>query len=398
MTGTVRNRVRTIALFDYGFRPFFLAAGLYAVVSIGAWLWTYLHGALPLRLLPPQYWHGHEMIFGFVGAAIAGFLLTAVPSWTGRSGFAGKRLIILAMLWLAGRVAFFMGDVLTLPLLAVAELSFVPTLALTLAPSLVNSGNRNTPMLFVLAAFWICDAVFILGMHGTNPAMSRTALYASLDLVLLLITIIGGRIVPAFTGNALRAAGKDISLRSGKLVTRLTIGSMIVYGLCDVLVGDCASTAVAAGLAAGLQLWRLSGWKGWRAAGQPIVWVLHVGYAWLPVGLALRAAWLADGFGWAAHWQHALGAGAAGMMIIAVMTRASLGHTGRALQVHGSISIAYGLLALSVFVRVFGATVLPLQYSSVVILAGILWVMAFIPYLAVYAPILIRPRADGKPG
>lgn len=398
MADLAPSRARTNALFAYGFRPFFLAAGLYAVVSIGAWLWTYRHGGLPLQLLPPQYWHGHELIFGFIGAAIAGFLLTAVPSWTGRSGFAGKRLIVLTILWLAGRIAFFMGNVIPLPLLTVAELSFIPGLALTLAPSLLNSGNRNMPMLFVLAAFWICDAAFILGMHETDPAMSRTALYAALDLVLLLITIIGGRIVPAFTGNALRAAGKDISLRSGKAVTRLTIGSMIVYGLSDVLVGDSAPTAVVAGLAATLQLWRLSGWKGWRTAGEPIVWVLHVGYVWLPVGLALRAAWIAGGFGWATHWLHALGAGAAGMMIVAVMTRASLGHTGRALQVHRSIGIAYGLLALSVFIRVFGASLLPLQYPSVVLFAGILWILAFIPYLAVYAPILIEPRADGKPG
>lgn len=398
MADLAPSRARTNALFAYGFRPFFLAAGLYAVVSIGAWLWTFRHGGLPLQLLPPQYWHGHELIFGFIGAAIAGFLLTAVPSWTGRSGFAGKRLIVLTIVWLAGRIAFFMGNVIHLPLLAVAELSFIPALALTLAPSLLNSGNRNMPMLFVLAAFWICDAAFILGMHGTDPAMSRTALYAALDLVLLLITIIGGRIVPAFTGNALRAAGKDVSLRSGKAVTRLTIGSMIVYGLCDVLVGDSASTAVVAGLAATLQLWRLLGWKGWRAAGEPIVWVLHVGYVWLPVGLALRAAWIAGGFGWTAHWLHALGAGAAGMMIVAVMTRASLGHTGRPLHVHGAIAIAYGLLAVSVFIRVFGATVLPLHYSSVVLVAGILWIMAFIPYLAVYTPILTRPRADGKPG
>ena len=398
MAGVATTRTRANALFAYGFRPFFLAAGLYAVISIGAWLWTYRHGGLPLPPLPPQYWHGHELIFGFTSAAIAGFLLTAVPSWTGRSGFAGNRLITLVALWLAGRFAFFMGNVLPDPLLAVAELSFVPALALTLAPSLLNSGNRNMPMLFVLAAFWICDAAFVLGMYRTDPVLSRTALYASLDLVLLLITIIGGRIVPAFTGNALRAAGRNASLRSGKLITRLAIGSMIAYGLCDVLAGDGPLTAVVAAIAAVLQLWRISGWKGWRAAGQPVVWVLHVAYAWLPMGLALRAAWIAGGFSWAAHWQHALGAGAAGMMIVAVMTRAALGHTGRPLQVHGSIAIAYGLLALSVVVRVFGATTLPLQYSSVVLLAGILWISAFIPYLVVYTPILVRPRADGKPG
>jgi uncharacterized protein involved in response to NO len=240
--------------------------------------------------------------------------------------------------------------------------------------------------------------VFIFGLATDDPMLSRIALRAALDLVLVLITIIGGRIVPAFTGNALRAAGADVALRSSKLVERLVIGLMLAYGVSDIVAGDGRVTAVVAALAAAVQLWRLSGWQGWRTGSQPIVWVLHVAYAWLPVGLALRAAWLFGGFGWAVHWQHALGAGAAAMMILAVMTRASLGHTGRPLQVPASIAAAYALLAASVLVRVFGPQVLPLDYAKVVLLAGVLWSVAFVVYLAVYTPILLRPRVDGKPG
>lgn len=384
--------------FAYGFRPFFLLAGVYAVVSILAWLWVLRSGSWPLVSLPPQYWHGHEMIFGFIGAAIAGFLLTAVPSWTGQRGFAGPVLIVLTMLWLAGRVAMFLGDAMPAALFAVLELAFLPALALALTPALLTSGNRNWPMLVVLAALWASDVAFVTGWYLGDAAMSRTALLAALDIVLVLITVIGGRIVPAFTGNALRAAGQGASLRSNKLVERLVMIAMLVYGLSDLLAGDHEITAAVAALAAVLQFWRLSGWQGWRTGSQPIVWVLHVAYVWLPIGLALRAASLAGVFGWAAHWQHALGAGAAAMMVLAVMTRASLGHTGRPLRAHGLIAIAYGLLALAVAIRVWGPSVLPSHYASVVLVAGLLWVAAFVAYLVVYTPILLQPRVDGRPG
>jgi uncharacterized protein involved in response to NO len=398
MSAPARNPEPAWVPFAYGFRPFFLLAGIYAIVSLVAWLWLWRTGSMPLQPLPPQYWHGHEMLFGFIGAAIAGFLLTAVPSWTGSRGFAGPRLVLLVLLWLAGRLVFFLGGVLPVPLLAIVELAFIPGLALLLAPSLLRSANRNWPMLVVLGAFWAADVVFIYGLASDDPMLSRIALRAALDLVLVLITIIGGRIVPAFTGNALRAAGADVALRSNKLVERLVIGLMLAYAVSDIVAGDGRVTAVVAALAAAVQLWRLSGWQGWRTGSQPIVWVLHVAYAWLPVGLALRAAWLFGGFGWAVHWQHALGAGAAAMMILAVMTRASLGHTGRSLRVPASIAAAYGLLAASVLVRVFGPQVLPLDYAGVVLLAGVLWSVAFVVYLAVYTPILLRPRVDGKPG
>lgn len=384
--------------FAYGFRPFFLLAGVYAIVAVLAWLWIWRDGSWPLASLPPQYWHGHEMIFGFIGAAIAGFLLTAVPSWTGRKGFAGPRLIVLTLLWLAGRFSLFPGTALPIPLLAILELAFLPALFLTLAPALLNSGNRNWPMLVLLAALWASDVAFVAGWYLGDAALSRTAMVAALDIVLVLITVIGGRIVPAFTGNALRAAGVEVSLRSNRLVERLVMVAMIGYGLSDVFAGETIQTAVIAAVAASLQFWRLSRWQGWRTSSQPIVWVLHVAYAWLPVGLALKAAWLAGGFGWAAYWQHALGAGAGAMMILAVMTRASLGHTGRPLRVHGLIAIAYGLLALAVGARVFGPSLLPSHYAPVVLVSAVLWTVAFVFYLFIYTPILLRPRIDGRSG
>ena len=389
---------RTWGPFAYGFRPFFLLAGLYAVASLAAWLWLYRSGGSPLPALPPQYWHGHEVIFGFIGAAIAGFLLTAVPSWTGGRGLGGVPLVILVALWLAGRVVFALGQQLPVVLLAVGELAFVPGLILAIAPSLLRAGNRNWPMLVLLAAFWLADVFFIVGMASKDAMMSRTAMLSGLDVVLILITIVGGRIVPAFTGNALRTGGAQVKLRSNTALERLVLLSMVGIVVCDLFLRDHPVTVAIVACAAGLHAWRLAGWHGWRTGKQPIVWVLHLAYLWLPLGLGLKAAWLAGGFGWAAHWLHALGGGAAGMMILAVMTRAALGHTGRPLLAPVSIAIAYGLLALSILVRVFGPLVLPLGYTVLVLAAGLLWITSFTIYLAVYTPILLRPRVDGKPG
>ncbi len=384
--------------FAYGFRPFFLLAGLYAAVSIAAWLWLYRSGGWPLAALPPQHWHGHEMIFGFIAAAIAGFLLTAVPSWTGSRGVAGAPLIALTLLWLAGRVVFALGQGVPVWLLAAGELGFVPALMLTVAPALLRGNNRNWPMLVLLAAFWCADAAFLVGLANGDPLVGRAALLAAVNIVLVLTTIIGGRIVPAFTGNALRTGGAAGSVRSTPLLERLVLLAMLAIVVCDVWLPDHPVTVAIVACAALLHLWRLAGWQGWRTAKQPIVWVLHVAYLWLPLGLGLKAAWLGGGFGWAAHWLHALGAGAAGMMILAVMTRASLGHTGRPLRVHGSIAVAYGLLAAAILVRVAGPHVIPLGYGAVTMAAGVLWIAAFLVYLVVYAPILVKPRADGKPG
>ena len=395
MTGAAQ---KGLVPFAYGFRPFFLAAGVFAVVSVVGWLWVYGAGTVPDARMPPQFWHGHEMIFGFIAAAIAGFLLTAVPSWTGNRGFSGAPLVLLTAAWLTGRVAFGLGDKLPFALLALAELAFLPGLMLLVAPSLFRGKNRNTPLLAVLLAFWALDALFLYGIATGNMATSTVALRGALGLVLVLITVIGGRIVPAFTRNALAQDGRDAALRSYALVERLVVPAMLAYAVADMLLPSSRMTAWIALLAAALQGSRLSGWQGLRTASRPIVWILHVAYLWLPVGLALKAAFLFAGFPWAAHWQHALGAGAAGSMILAVMTRASLGHTGRPLRAHPVTAAAYLVLTAAVVIRVFGPGLLPTYYAAVVMIAGTAWLVAFLLYLVVYAPILLTPRADGKPG
>ena len=390
--------MRQLVPFAYGFRPFFLLAGWYAVIAIGLWLWLYPAGAGPFSTLPAQLWHGHEMLFGFVGAAIAGFMLTAVPNWTGSRGFAGLPLIALTVLWLAGRIALFAGDAIPFWLLALAELAFLPMLALLLAPPLLRATNRNTPLLFVLLFLWSADAVFVYALAHDDASLANTALRAALNLILVLVTVIGGRIVPAFTANALRRRGQAPGLRTSRHLDRFVIAAMVLAIPVDI-VWPGGTPAGLLALAAGLgQAVRLAGWQGWRTLGEPIVWILHAAYLWLPIGLLLKAGWFLGGLPWAAHWVHALGAGAAATMILAVMTRASLGHTGRELRVTPPVTAAYLLLLAAVAARVFGHAWLPLGYTTTVAMAGALWLLAFLLYSLAYAPILLLPRADGKPG
>ena len=290
------------------------------------------------------------------------------------------------------------GDAIPLWLLATAELAFLPALAALLAWPLLRAINHNTPLLAVLLLLWSADAAFVHALAAGNPTLANTALHAGLNLILLLITVIGGRIVPAFTANALRRRGETVSLRTSRRLDWLVVAAMALAIPVDILwAGGTAAGLVA--LTAGLaHAARLAGWQGWRTRAEPIAWILHAAYLWLPVGLLLKAGWLLGGWSWTAHWLHALGAGAAATMILAVMTRAALGHTGRALRVATPITVAYLLLLAAVLVRVFGPPWLPVAYTSTIILAGSLWLAAFLIYSWIYTPILLRPRADGKPG
>jgi uncharacterized protein involved in response to NO len=389
---------RGLALFAYGFRPFFLLAGWYAAVSVPVWLWLYRTGASPFERVPPQLWHGHEMLFGFAIAAIAGFMLTAVPSWTGSRGFAGLPLVMLTVLWLLGRVAFATAGHIPPALIAVAELAFLPGLLLLVAPAVLRTLNRNLPLLFVLALFWYLDAAFLRAALNGDPALARQMLLVTLGVVLLLITVVGGRIVPAFTANALRARGLEVTLRTRPLADRLVIAGMAALAVADFFRISASISASIAGCTALMHAVRMSGWQTRYTLKDPIVWILHAGYLWLPVGLTLRALHGLWGIGFAANWVHALGAGAAATMVLAVMTRAALGHTGRPLNVAPAIVWSYCLLLAAGILRVFGPAILPLGYVTIVTISSIAWIAAFLLFGLVYTPILTRPRADGRPG
>jgi uncharacterized protein involved in response to NO len=348
--------------------------------------------------MPPQLWHSHEMLFGFIGAAVVGFVLTAVPSWTGSRGFAGAPLIVLVILWFAGRIAFTFYDAVPFVFVILAEVLFLPAVIATIAPSLLRTRNRNMVLLLVIAAFWAVDLVFLYAAHAGDVAAASAALRVGIDVILFLLTIIAGRVVPSFTANALRKQGMDASLRSMKTVERGVLVAMIAYIAVDVFSAEPILIVTVSAVAAVLHIVRMTGWHSLKCRHDPIVWILHIAYLWLPIGLALRALFLSGGFAWAVHWQHALAAGAAATMILAIMTRASLGHTGRPLVLAPTVTVAYVFLVLAIATRVFGPALLPVSYSAIIMMAGSLWVLAFLLFAIVYAPILLGPRADGKSG
>lgn len=387
-----------IPLLRYGFRPFFLGAGLAAALLVPWWAASYAFGVHLGTDWPPTLWHGHEMLFGFIVAAIAGFLLTAVPSWTGARGFAGWPLAIVSGLWLLGRIAVATSQLWPLPAVAALDLAFLPALAILVAPPLIRARNRNTPLLAVLAVLWATDAAFYWGLGHRDDGASLRALIVGIDIVLLLITVIGGRIVPAFTASALKQRSIAGTLRAWPWITELAVGSMIAVILSDLFVPDGRIAGVIAALAAVIQAVRLAQWQTQKTLRQPLVWVLHLAYIWLPIGLALKAVALLSDAAPAAFWLHALTIGAAATMILAVMTRASLGHTGRPLVIDPVIALAYWLLTAAAAVRVFGLAILRVAYPEVILVAAFLWTAAFILFMWIYAPMLLAPRADGKPG
>jgi uncharacterized protein involved in response to NO len=385
-------------LFGYGFRPFFLGAGLLAALLVPWWAIWFAWGAPLPAGWPPTLWHGHEMLFGFIAAAIAGFLLTAVPSWTAARGFAGWPLAALAGLWAAGRVVIATAGLWPRVLAEAIDLAFLPALAVLVAPPLVRSRNRNTRLLAVLAALWGLDLLFYRGLAGGNVALARHALLIGIDVVLLLVTVIGGRIIPAFTSAALRQRGISSPLRVSPVLTGLAVGGMLAVIAADALAPESRLAGIVALAAAIIQAVRLAQWGTWRTLRMPIVWVLHLAYLWLPLGLALKALALLRALPPGASYLHALTIGAVTTMILAVMTRASLGHTGRPIVAARPTVWAYGLLTAAAAVRALGPVYIALPYAQVILLAATLWTAAFVLFLGVYGPILLAPRADGRPG
>ncbi len=384
-----------------GLRPFFLLAALDALINMGVWLSVYLHpGLWPSdQAITAIYWHAHEMLFGFVAAAIAGFLLTAVPNWTGRSPYQGTPLLALTGLWLAGRIAMAPWSIAP-PLLASAiDLAFYPALALTLTPSLIRAKTfRNLPFLGVLSALFLANLCFHLGARGQLGAGEHIGLAVTVDIVVILVVIIGGRIIPAFTKSGLMRSGITVRIETDRWMERVSVVSIAGVLIADLVMPLSALNGAVVFLAAFVQAFRLAQWAGYRTIRDPLLWVLHLGYAWLILGLMLKAIWLMTGAAAAEKWMHALTVGAFATMIIAVMTRASLGHTGRALVAPRHIAVSYSLITIAAAIRVFAPAILPVWYNEIIAVSAALWIGAFSIFLWIYMPILTGPRADGRLG
>jgi len=405
-TGSHRNRASLDALFSYGFRPFFLGASVYAVVLMAvwvAWLGSQSFLATPWSLPvagSPFAWHAHEMIFGFAVAAIAGFLLTAIPNWTGALPLSGLPLAVLFLTWLAGRIVMAVSGVLAPAFVAAVDLAFLPLLGgFATVQLFVRPAPRNLMFLAVIAAFTVANAAYHLAASGMIASHSISTLRFALMLVVLMVAIIGGRIIPAFTHNwlHLNLGAVPMPKRIAWLDTA-SIASIALLAALPLVQAPSAVDGLVALAAALLNGARLLLWRGWTTWRAPIVWVLHLGYAWLVVGLFLTALVSVTTRVPSAAALHALGAGAVGTMILAVMSRASLGHTGRQLIAPPLIVSAYVLVTLAAALRVAASLAETQFYAGVLVCAGLAWIAAFGLFVLVYAPILTTPRVHTKVG
>jgi len=379
-----------VALFALGFRPFYLLAGLLATASIGLWS-AQLAGWLGKAYLAGPLWHAHEMLFGYAFAVIVGFLFTAGRNWTGQPTPCGARLAGIAALWLAARVLVLTPYAV---LAAAADTAFALAAAWGLAVPLAKSGNRrNYFFVALLLALGAANLAFHLAMAGLAAVPVRLGLALGLDLVLFAMAVMGGRVIPMFTSNAIPAA------RSRRIpwIERLALGSVLALvaadalGMAGGLVAGALSGVAALAHGARLALWRP--WLTWR---RPMVWILHASYAWIVVHLALRAL-AALALVPAAMATHALAIGAIGGLTLGMMTRTARGHTGRPLQAGAIETLCYALVMAAAVSRVAVPLVAPAATLVATLTAGALWSLAFALFTARYWPILSRPRLDGNP-
>jgi len=384
----------TPALLSYGFRPFFLAAGLWAAGAIALWIAVLETGMrLPSRF-DPLTWHIHEMLFGFVLAAIAGFLLTAIPNWTGRAPVAGAPLAVLLGLWTAGRVAVLLSAWMPAWLAIALDLAFPAALAALIAREILVAGNRrNIPIIAPVLVLGLAAALMDSSLEGYGSAASY-GWRLGLTAILILISVIGGRIVPSFTRNWLTARQRTRLPQPSGIVERLSLG--LLHAALVVWVFAPAVRASGIGLlcAAGINFWRLLRWRGIDTRGEPLLLVLHVGYAWLVLGVgALGVSILSPGLPMSAA-IHALTAGAIGTMILAVMTRATRGHTGRDLAADRATTLVFALVVLAAVVRI-GAALAVQARTDLLLASAALWVGAFALFALCYGPLLLRPKRAG---
>jgi uncharacterized protein involved in response to NO len=380
------------APFALGFRPFFLAAGLYAVLMMGVWLLVLRGSLIPGELTPPL-WHGHEMLFGFAVAVIAGFLLTAAQNWTGLPMPSGTPLAALFLLWLAGRLGFLIPG-LPVVLVAWVDLAFLPVLALALAVPVLRARQlHNYPFPLMLLVLACANALVHGDALGWTPGTARLGLHLAVYAVVAMMTVMGGRVIPSFTDNKLGSRARRWTAIEW-LLPFATLGALATALIAPV---SPVTAALAATAAAGHGI-RLAGWHTRKLWSVPLLWILHLGYAWIVLGFALLAL-SAAGLGvTSSNALHAFTAGAIGALTLGMMARVSLGHTGRMLEPPPLMTWAFIAINCAALVRVALPLVFPDAYAAGMTVAGLLWIAAFGGFAVRYVPMLLRPRVDGKPG
>ena len=392
------NSIFKLPILAYPFRPFFLIAGVYGVVTIVVWM-AQLFGSLTLPVgWSPIYWHGHEMLFGLVTAAIAGFLLTAICNWTGAPPLQGAGLLVMMLVWLSGRLAMWTASWWPMGVVAVVDMLFLPVLAGYALRVLLRHGNRrNLVLVAMLVVLALTNAMTHIGFVTGNLVWLRLGEVTAFNLVTLLMVIISGRIIPLFTINWLRNNGrKPEDVRSTVAIDSVALISTALLIPIDFFPGFPWLAGSVAAVAAVAHTIRLLGWSGWKASLDPLLWILHLGYAWIVAALALKSI-AAFGLVPPSAWNHALGVGGIGTLILGIMTRVALGHTGRALHLPRFAIAIYVTISLAAATRVAAALLL-VEFRIGLLIAATAWSLAFAIFVIIYWPILSRPRVDGRPG
>lgn len=387
-TAEMMRRHTGPAIFSFGFRPFFLFSAIWAAVAVPIWILSFTLGDGTIGGADGRLWHIHEMLFGYLGGVIAGFLLTAVPNWTGRLPVTGTPLAGLFALWVAGRVAGFLPASLAVPA-AVVDAAFLVVFAAVIWREVLAAGNRrNLPVCLMVSVLAAANIAFHL--RGVLPDVGPGAERAAVAVIVGLIALIGGRVTPSFTQNWTLARGLAKRPtpfgRFDQVVLVLTGLALAAWVLAPYAVA-AGAVLVAAGLA---NLARLARWRGWLAAPEPLVWILHAGYVWVGIGMVLLGltALLPAAVPFSAG-VHALTAGAMGVMTLAMMTRATRGHTGRPRVADKATTGIYLAVLLAALVRVCA----PFHAEWTAALLGVsavLWSAAFLGFALAYGPMLLK--------
>ncbi|MBI1197942.1 MAG: NnrS family protein [Phenylobacterium sp.] len=385
-TAAARRAYTGPTVFSFGFRPFFLMGAAWAALAVPLWIWS-LQSSLAAGV--HRDWHVHEMLFGFLAAVVAGFLTTAIPNWTGRMPVIGGPLAGLAGLWLAGRLAMLFAYLIG-PIAAVIDAAFLVVFAGVVWREVLAGRNwRNLPVAGLVSLMALGNIAFHIDSRLWSSGLGERL---ALGAAAVLIALIGGRITPSFTRNWMRARRLTPEPATAGRLDQAALGLTGLAALLWAMTPEVPATGAALLLAGLANVARLASWRGWAARSEPLVWVLHLGYAWLAVGLGLLGA--------SRLWSeiprtagvHALTAGAVGVMTLAVMTRATRGHTGRVLAAGVGTTAIYVLINLAALVRVaapFAGTFQP----GLLIVSAVLWSSAFGGFVIAYAPMLTRPRA-----
>ncbi|HEY5292446.1 MAG TPA: NnrS family protein [Burkholderiales bacterium] len=385
------SKATGFALWNLGFRPLYLLAGLFATLSVPVWMAQYAGWLGGHAIIAGPLWHAHEMLFGYALAVIVGFLFTAGRNWANQPTPTGATLAAIAALWVAARVLVLTPYALAA---AAADTAFALAAAAAIAVPFLRSGNRrNYFFIALLLGMGLANLAFHLGMAGLLDLPVQRGLQAGLDLVLFIMVVMGGRVIPMFTMNGV----PGVFCARLPWIERLAPGSVLVLLAADVVGAPDMVIVVIAAVAAAAHATRLVLWRPWLTLKKPIVWILHFAYAWVVLALALRAlaAWdLVP----ASLATHALTVGAIGGLTLGMMTRTSLGHTGRPLQTGRAELFCYVAIQLSALTRVFLPLAFPSFYLQAIVASGVLWSFAFAVFTIAYWPILSRPRLDGKPG